>query len=328
MSMKGDNPTGTKKFRTYKGKRIERPETDSERKDRCFAGYNDMRRASIGIYESEPGEDEEETDDENRCLVDDELSDDDYEDDDDCLIPMRWADLATGDKKTRDMMRQTISESRQRVTEKKKKSSKSNKKKNCSPGNPYHDSDGEFGKPGETGSWSIGNKEPGEDCNYGKLKRTGKGKQTQWTKRECGRKDVDDPSKKAKHRCKDGSVVTEQDIPYSDEGSLDDETLGQLQDRLQKVLDREPMFLKHLSFLLRPMVDLEQREKKQRQREKPQLGQSALVGEKKNRHKGLSREQVRDLCARSGFFGWTDFLMKLNAIEAAKKGNIPNRNKE
>ena len=128
--MKGDNPFGRKKFRTYKGKRIERPETDTERKDRNFPGYADMKRASIGIYESEPGEDEEETDEEDECLVDDELSDDDYEDDDDCLIPMKWADLATGDKRVRDMMRQTISESRKRVQ--KKKSRKYNRRNQTS----------------------------------------------------------------------------------------------------------------------------------------------------------------------------------------------------
>jgi len=326
MSMKGDNPLGNKKFRTYKGKRIERPETETEKRDRYFPGSKELQRLSRGITEEEEGNEEDNEEDED-CLVDDELSDDDHENDDDCLIPMRWADLATGDKKTRDKMRQTISESRKRVT--KKKSTKT-KKKNCSPGNPYHDSDGEFGKEGETGSWSIGNKSPGEDCNYGKLRRTGKGKQTQYTKRECGREDVDDPDKKAKHRCKDGSVVTEQEIPYSDEGSLYDETLDQLQDRLQKVMDREPMFLKHLSYLLRPMIDLEQRDKTRSQRDKPQPERSALVGEKKNRknaHKGMTREQIRSLCSRSGFFGWSDFLMKLNQIEAAKKGNIQ-RNKQ
>ena len=118
MSMKGDNPLGNKKFRTYKGKRIERPETETEKRDRYFPGSKDLQRLSRGIAEEDEGNEEDNEEDED-CLVDDELSDDDHENDDDCLIPMRWADLATGDKKTRDKMRQTISESRKRVTKKK-----------------------------------------------------------------------------------------------------------------------------------------------------------------------------------------------------------------
>jgi hypothetical protein len=42
----------------------------------------------------------------------------------------------------------------------------------------------------------------------------------------------------------------------------------------------------------------------------------------KNPLLNVSREQARQWAASLGFFGWTDFLMKLNAIEAAKKGNI------
>ena len=111
---------------------------------------------------------------------------------------------------------------------------------------------------------------------------------------------------------------------------------------VQKILDREPNFIKHLTFLVKPLIDIEhqsERDTKQRdnsryddeQRDKPQMNGTRserspndlmAVDEKKNRHKGMTREEIRTLCSRSGFFGWTDFLMKLSAIEQAKKGSI------
>ena len=302
MKESDSNPLKPKKYRKYKGKRIQRKETDRERKDRLFAGYDDFKRTSLGVVEED-----------DDCLIDDELSDDDFEDDDDCLIPLKWADLATGDPKTRAMMKQTITEARKQTKKKKEK-------KNCTPGNPYHNEDGEFTDSGVKGSWSISNPDNKKDCDYGKLKTTGRGKGKQWTKQPCGRKDIDTPNVKAKYRCKDGSVVSESDaterldrkLPYSDNPDLRDEVHSELTDRLQRLLDRDPFFIKHLTYLVKPMIRLEKEVNKDLQERKRKPIKNPLLK--------VSREQARVWAAQVGFFGWTDFLLKLSAIEKAKKG--------
>lgn len=295
------NPLKPKKKRTYKGKKIERPETDRERKDRNFPGYDELKRISTGIME-----DEEETQDKEGCLIDDEINDDPEGSESDCLIPLKWAKLASSNLATQEKMKQTIQEARDR---KKKKETK----KNCEPGNPWRDDLGRMTSPDKAASWSIGNKSGvgRPDCNYGKKKKTGSGRSTSWTRRECGREDVEDPNIKAKHRCKDGSVVKEGDSEVLDsawEKTTGDVFGNQISDRLQKVLDRDPNFIKHLSFLLKPMIDKEKGDQ--------------LVREKRAKTKGMNREEIRQLCSASGFFGWTDFLLKLSAIEQAKKGTI------
>ena len=323
-----------KKFRYEKGKKKPRKETEAERRERLFPGHDLQRQLSKGIVEEEDDDQREKSQSQrdiltidnaelavgqdDDCLVDDELSDDDHEDDDDCLIPLSWAKLATNDPEIQKKMTQTIQESRSRVLEKKKSKPK---KKNCSPGNPLHSTSGEFTGKGKKGSWSIRTK--GEDCNYGQLKTTGRGNEKRWTKTTCGREDPKDDNKKAKYKCKDGSL-NEEENNFRDD--VWDKTLMQLQDRLQKLLDRDPQFLKRLAYLLKPMTDMEREESNMT------IGQAAaqaIMNEKKKGRKNplhaLTRDQSRTYCASLGFFGWTDFLMKLNAIEAAKKGNIPNR---
>lgn len=333
------NPIKPKKKRKYKGKEIERSETDRERKERLMPGYDDLKRLSLGIAETEGLEDEEE------CLIDDEINDDEEATEDDCLIPLKWAQIASSNTATQNKMKQTIQEARNRqrqdlLTEKKKDKLK---KVNCQPGNPWRDSQGRMTSPDKAASWSIGNQDGvgKDDCNYGKKKKTGSGRSTSWTKRECGREDVTNPNDKAKHRCKDGSVVKEQDEEQSDWDKTIDPQTSELGDRLQSILDKEPDFIKHLTFLVKPLIDIgdptERRIEKVKnhaksgdQREKPQSDrteQGARLQEKKksNKHTGMSREQIRTLCSASGFFGWTDFLMKLSAIEQAKKGTIKPR---
>jgi len=300
------NPLKPKKTRRYKGKEIERPETDRERKERHFAGYDDLKRLSVGIPETkEPPE-------EDTCLIDDEINDDPEGSETDCLIPLKWAELASSNTETQKKIRQTIQEARDR----------SKQKKNCVAGNPWRDDLGRLSSVENAKSWSIGNKDGagGPDCKYGKKKKSGSGRSTAWTKRECGREDVEDPNVKAKHRCKDGSVVKESEGELMDDAwrETQDVYSGQIADRLQKVMDRDPSFLKHLTYLLRPLVDYEKKEPGQTERS----GFMNVAEKKKNRHQGLSREQIRDLCSRSGFFGWSDFLLKLSAIEQAKKGSI------
>ena len=83
---------------------------------------------------------------------------------------------------------------------------KKEKKKNCSKGNPYHDSKGRLSSPESSGgSWSVANKSSKSGCKRGKAKRPS-GRQERFTKLPCGRLDVDSPNKKAKNKCKGGSV--------------------------------------------------------------------------------------------------------------------------
>jgi len=307
------NPLKPKKKRKYKGKEIERPETDRERKERHFAGYDDLKRLSIGIPETNNPPEEEET-----CLIDDEINDDPEEGETDCLIPLKWAELASSNTQTQNKIRQTIQEARD----------KSKEKKNCEAGNPWRDENGRLTSPDKATSWSIGNKKGvgSSDCKYGKKKKSGSGRSTSWTKRECGREDVEDPNIKAKYKCKDGSVVKEDTLDNTNTLDVIDrawiETTEsvfreKISDRLQRIQDREPYFLKYLAFLLQPLLDLEEK------------GEEYISEKiKKDRHKGMSREQIRTLCSASGFFGWTDFLLKLSAIEQAKKGSINQNQKQ
>lgn len=334
MTINNVNPLKPKKKRVYKGKEIERPESDTERRERLMPGTKELQKLARGVTEDE----------EENCLIDDEINDEE-EDEEDCLIPLRWATLASSNPDTQKQMIKTISEARKRqkqdlLTEKKKKETK----KNCEPGNPWRDDLGRMTSPDKAASWSIGNQDGvgRSDCKHGKKKKSGSGRSTAWTKLGCGREDVTDPNIKAKHRCKDGSVVKEEETKEDDWSKTVDPYVGQLHDRLQKILDREPNFIKHLTFLVKPLIDIEhqsERDTKQRdnsryddeQRDKPQMNGTRserspndlmAVDEKKNRHKGMTREEIRTLCSRSGFFGWTDFLMKLSAIEQAKKGSI------
>ena len=317
MKTPDTNPLKNKKYRSYKGKRIQRPETEREQRDRVFPGYADFKKASIGVYEDEDLENGE-----DGYLLDDELVDDEDDDSEDCLIPLKWAELASGNPETRKMMRKTISESRKRTKE---------KKKQCTPGNALHGTDGRFTSKGKKGSWSI--RTPGTDCDHGQMRTTGKGNQKQWTKVLCGRRDKDNPNVKADRRCHDGAKVNEKNIdndglPYdppvsaidamNSVASLDDiykdDVSGELGDRLQKIIDRHPQFITHLAYLLKPMIDLEK------------SSQDSLVRERKKKHKNpllnVSREQARQWAAQIGFFGWSDFLQKLAAIESAKKGTL------
>ncbi|MBT5653873.1 MAG: hypothetical protein HOI80_00025 [Alphaproteobacteria bacterium] len=93
----------------------------------------------------------------------------------------------------------TIDEPEEELEEKKEK------KKNCSPGNPYHNSKGEWTSPeGTAGSWSIANKSKKSGCKKGKARRPS-GKKERFVKLPCGRLQIDNPNKKAKNKCKGGT---------------------------------------------------------------------------------------------------------------------------
>ena len=294
--------TTKKYYRTYKGKRIQRPETPLEKQDRLFPGQGALTSLSRGIVEEEDETESEE--------------DEEEEDEDDCLIPDIWSKIASPNPEIQRKIQGVINESKK----------KAKKKKLCRPGAPLHDKDGEFTGPGKQGSWSVSNPDGKSDCDHGKLRTSGKGNHKTWLKQPCGRSDSG--KGKAKYRCKDGTLTEDGLIstdtqpdklrpkaePSFTDFPVDTGVLMDLQDRLQKILDNHPTFLKHLSYLVKPLVDQEKEQ---------ELG-SGQLGEKKKRRplKNMSREQARTVCSRLGFFGWSDFLMKLNAIESAKKGSM------
>ena len=103
-----------KKFRKYKGKKIERPETERERKDRYFSGYDDLTSLSRGVME----EDESfeavgsiEPDEDNRPKVD-------YRDPKLrklCFtIPEKWAEMMTSDPKIQEGFKKRLREGKDR----------------------------------------------------------------------------------------------------------------------------------------------------------------------------------------------------------------------
>ena len=76
----------------------------------------------------------------------------------------------------------------------------------CLPGNALHGEDGTFQDGSEAGSWSISNPEGKKGCDYGKLSKKGSSQSKVWVKQPCGRAERGNPNKKAKHKCKDGSL--------------------------------------------------------------------------------------------------------------------------
>jgi len=76
-------------------------------------------------------------------------------------------------------------------------------KPNCSPGNVYHDSDGEFTDKSDAKSYSL-KFMTGDDCKRGQARMPGQ----RFLKRPCGRRKKHGGGKE-KYRCKDGSEIKE-----------------------------------------------------------------------------------------------------------------------
>lgn len=97
------------------------------------------------------------------------------------------------------------------LTEKEKK-----KKRNCSKGNPYHTGkDGRFTSKDDAGSFSLSEPVRGRDCTSGQSSMPGRKivkKDRRLKPPRCGR-DKPDGSKKARRRCRDGSLVWESEQP-------------------------------------------------------------------------------------------------------------------
>jgi len=78
------------------------------------------------------------------------------------------------------------------------------KKKNCSPGNVFHNADGEFADKTSAKVYSLQFVKGGSDCKRGVARLPGE----RFTRLKCGRKSKHGPGK-AKYRCKDGAEISE-----------------------------------------------------------------------------------------------------------------------
>ena len=82
---------------------------------------------------------------------------------------------------------------------------KKKKRTQCIAGNPAHSPvDGRFQERGKSGSWSIGQDDPGKGppgCRRGVFRTTGRGDEVRIVRKPCGRLDKKNPDKKAPNKC-------------------------------------------------------------------------------------------------------------------------------
>ena len=254
----------------------------NKEKEEVFAGYEELSRLARGIVEDDDSQD---------------ISKE---------FPDSWAKIAAPDEDTQKKISDRL------IAEAKKKSKE--RMKHCNPegGNPNHSKeDGRFTSSESDGSWSIKHPKTSKDCDAGTYRKTGKGSQKVWVKQACGR-DSDTRLCGTKDGVRAGrSKVTESDEFDSVESKIESE----LADRLQKVQDREPSFVRLLMFLVEPIVgaQIEDTEK-----------HHAEISEKKSKHsplKNYSPDEIRNLCkSRYNLMTFVEFLDLLQRIEAAKKG--------
>jgi hypothetical protein len=89
---------------------------------------------------------------------------------------------------------------------------KNKRKKQCGKGhNAMHAADGTFSTRKNAKSWSVRKGTQTKDCSKGQRRMN----PSRWTVTPCGRASADDPNVKAKHKCKDGKVVSEELEPIN-----------------------------------------------------------------------------------------------------------------
>lgn len=109
----------------------------------------------------------------------------------------------------RNIIRSVISDMIQEIELSEKKNKR---KKQCGKGhNAAHDSLGRFSTRKNAKSWSVRKGTQTKDCSKGQRRMN----PSRWTVTPCGRASADDPNVKAKHRCKDGKVVSEELEPVN-----------------------------------------------------------------------------------------------------------------
>jgi len=107
-----------------------------------------------------------------------------------------------------------------------------------------------------------------------------------------------------------------------DEGPHKDipsEYIEKLSTRLQQIQDIDPRFLTNLAHILEPLIDLEEEQRVERNKE--------LVGdieEKKSRPlTGHNREEIKKTCQRYGLGrSFQDLLVMMNQISSAQSGKL------
>ena len=248
------------------------------------------------------------------------------------MFPSSWVKIASADKATQERMTETL------LREAKKRKTK----KHCNPegGNPNHSKEtGRFSSKGGTGSWSIKHPKTSKDCDAGTYRKTGGNKKV-WTSLPCGR-DSDTKLCGTKNGVRAGRKKVKEEVDQSDmlreplDSEIEFNLNVQLSDRLDQIKDRAPNFIKHLMFLVEPIIGLKQRDKTQfdqKQRENPFLKRTELeqgIEEKKKKRKrkspfqGYSDEEIKSSCKmRYNLMTFDDFLALLNKIEAAKSAKL------
>lgn len=252
-----------------------KPRTAEEMNDK-FPGYKEMNRLAKGIMEEDEEDQVKDDEDEEECIA--------------SAIPLSWGKIMTDDKSIQESFKRRLDEG---------------KNKNCHPGNPNHDEDGRWTTKGTRGSWSVSNPDNKSDCDWGQLRATGRGGETQWTKTRCGREERDDPSVKAKWKCKDGTL-SETNDELAKEVGVDIETLTALKDKVDSILGTHPHFFEDLTELINMI----------------QTTPEPIDEKKKRPMTSRSREDIQKICNRYGFSSWIQFLQRLNAIKKAESGKM------
>ena len=311
-----------------KTKKVKKPldKKNDREMDDLFAGWEGLKKLQRGtVLEDES---------EHSTFAEPSTEQSDDEDSEEICFPASWVKIASNDKATQDKMMETLL--------RESKSKKKGLKKHCNPkgGNPNHSKeDGRFSSRSSKGSWSIRTDKTGPDCDAGTYRKTGGNKKV-WVKQPCGRdSDVNLCGTKDGVRAGRKIKESESELASIDSGSFEDQQdvklNMQLSDRLDKIKDRSPDFVKHLAFLVKPIIDLEQRDNShfddeqrdnslsKRTELEQSLDERKRKSKKKSPFQGYSADEIRQSCkTRYNLMTFEEFLQLLNRIEAARGGKL------
>lgn len=148
-----------------------------------------------------------------------------------------------------------------KIKNKKNISERKRKKKQCGPGSPYHNEDGEFSSQSDATSWSISTK--GTDCSRGQSRvsngqrRIAKKDRT-LTPPRCGRADPKSPNRKAREKCKGGKALEALE-PESMDFQLSEDEVSQ--DEIYRQAKTIQRLKRQIAALQQQIVRLEKKKK-------------------------------------------------------------------
>ena len=271
-----------KRFNYKNGRKTEREETERERRERLFAGHDDLAKLSKSVYESEESINDinSENKDEDKDIAE--------------SVPDNWGKLMSSDTGVQDKFKRRLEEQR-----------KKKPMPHCNPkgGSPYHHPEtGEFTSRDKAGSWSIRHPKTSKDCKAGLARMKGGGGKELFSKHadDCGREGnyiCSEPDMKKGERQK--GVQKENLLDHSVGVSLTPKEVEELSARLQRIQDDNPKFISSLRYLVAPFIKAAER-----LAERPE-------------HSKLARQ-----CAAAGMISFKQFLNRLNAIELAKSAEL------